>query len=376
MVGMTACNNVLSSRYPIFAASTDQFILMLEFVNTTLHSLAIHWVGNKANDDNFLATDNLFDTKNLDTDTATTLQHFFLKPFADTPAFNFSHPVELKMNEVNTITKDIFDNPDSLGEKSQQLAALLYEASTHPKIKAGEFYVVLFKDILFENKPVDALGIFKSEGYDRYLDVEVEQRKAALAVKSGINTKQPDKGCLILNSNEDAGYIVYLAYGGSKGDEALYWKRDFLQLRPQNDNYHHTANLLQLTKQFVMTSLPESGEVSRTEQIDLLQRSVSYFKENEQFDIKDFEKTVFRDEDTIEQYREFGSRYITQHDLHIAGNFDVSLPALKKQARIFKSVIKLDRNFHIYVHGNPELIEQGIDETGRKYYKLYFKEEH
>ena len=137
------------------------------------------------------------------------------------------------MNEVNTITQDIFNNPDSLGEKSQQLAALLYEASTHPKIKAGEFYVVLFKDILFENKPVDALGIFKSEGYDRYLDVAVEQKKSALAVRQGINTKQPDKGCLILNSNEDAGYIVYLADGGSKADEALYWKRDFLQLRPQ-----------------------------------------------------------------------------------------------------------------------------------------------
>jgi hypothetical protein len=39
--------------------------------------------------------------------------------------------------------------------------------------------------------------------------------------------------------------------------------------------------------------------------------------------------------------------------------------AVKKQARSIKSIIKLDKNFHIYVHGHRELIEQGVDEAGR-----------
>ena len=38
-------------------------------------------------------------------------------------------------------------------------------------------------------------------------------------------------------------------------------------------------------------------------------------------------------------------------------------------------VIKLDKNFHLYVHGSRELIEQGIDEEGRKFYKIYYTEE-
>ena len=38
-------------------------------------------------------------------------------------------------------------------------------------------------------------------------------------------------------------------------------------------------------------------------------------------------------------------------------------------------VIKLDKNFHFYVHGSRELIEQGVDEEGRKFYKIYYKEE-
>ena len=35
---------------------------------------------------------------------------------------------------------------------------------------------------------------------------------------------------------------------------------------------------------------------------------------------------------------------------------------------------QLDRNFHIYVHGNRNLLEQGEDEKG-KFYKVYYQEE-
>ena len=54
--------------------------------------------------------------------------------------------------------------------------------------------------------------------------------------------------------------------------------------------------------------------------------------------------------------------------------FYISDAAVKKQSRSFKSVIKLDKNFHIYVHGDRRMIEQGEDEKGR-YYKVYYKEE-
>jgi len=41
-----------------------------------------------------------------------------------------------------------------------------------------------------------------------------------------------------------------------------------------------------------------------------------------------------------------------------------------------KSVVKLDKNFHIYVHGRHDYIERGYDEAkGMKYYKLYFTNE-
>lgn len=42
--------------------------------------------------------------------------------------------------------------------------------------------------------------------------------------------------------------------------------------------------------------------------------------------------------------------------------------------RSIKRVIKLDKNFDIYIHGNSELIERGEDNKG-KYYKVYYNEE-
>ena len=68
--------------------------------------------------------------------------------------------------------------------------------------------------------------------------------------------------------------------------------------------------------------------------------------------------------------------YEQEKDLELEENFTISEYAVKKQERKMKSVIKLDQNFHIYVHGGEQLIEQMYDEErGMKYYKLYYKEE-
>lgn len=43
---------------------------------------------------------------------------------------------------------------------------------------------------------------------------------------------------------------------------------------------------------------------------------------------------------------------------------------------IRKEVLKLDKNFHIYIHGNHELIEKGFDSNKKmNYYKVYYNTE-
>ncbi len=41
-------------------------------------------------------------------------------------------------------------------------------------------------------------------------------------------------------------------------------------------------------------------------------------------------------------------------------------------SRFFKSILKLDKNFHVYVHGNRKNLQVQEDENGT-YLKLYFK---
>lgn len=115
--------------------------------------------------------------------------------------------------------------------------------------------------------------------------------------------------------------------------------------------------------------------MSKTDQIDLLNRSVDYFKTHEVFDKEEFETEVFGSENLIESFRNFDQRYSEANEVSIDDSFEISTQAVKKQARVFKSVLKLDKNFHIYIHGDRELIEQGVDESGRKFYKIYYREE-
>jgi hypothetical protein len=102
---------------------------------------------------------------------------------------------------------------------------------------------------------------------------------------------------------------------------------------------------------------------------------VQYFKSNESFNKNDFENEIFQDEEVKKSFQKYDSSFREANDSNLMDNFNISQQAVKKQARVFKSVLKLDKNFHVYIHGDRELIEQGIEEDGRKYYKLYFREE-
>ena len=66
---------------------------------------------------------------------------------------------------------------------------------------------------------------------------------------------------------------------------------------------------------------------------------------------------------------------LEKNEIVFPDTFNISPEAVKKQVKSFKSVLKLDKNFHIYIHGNKDLIEKGIDENGKKFYKIYYDKE-
>ena len=341
------------------------------FSNTKIHNLSLHKVGNKQADE-YLTLSNK--ELHLQEDVKEILNFYFTNAFKSQEYFNFYHETDLQYNEVYNYVSEIFQNPETLLEQSQNLAKHLYEQSTHPKIKGGEFYTVYFKDCVINGETVDAVGLFKSENKDTFLKVFPKDEGFEIESDKGININKLDKGCLIFNTERENGYIVAVVDNTNKGVEAQYWTDDFLHIRQRKDEYYNTQNVMTLCKHFVKDELPQQFEVSKADQIDLLNKSVKFFKEKDNFNIDEFANEVIGQPAVIESFNNYKTRFSEDHGVEFSAEFTISDSAVKKQSRALKSVIKLDKNFHIYIHGDRNLIEQGEDMKG-KFYKVYYEEE-
>lgn len=344
---------------------------MIDHINCTLDNVCAHWVGNKNDEVLILSKEEI----NIEEESLRdTLISYFFSSFKSEEYYNFYHDSDLKFNEVYNYVSEIFDNTSNIFEQSVHLAKHLYEKSIHPKVKGGEFYVVYFKECFINGKTSDCVGIFKSENKDTFLKVRSTSDNFGIEAERGININKLDKGCLIFNIEKENGYIVAVVDNTNKGSEAQYWIDEFLHIKPRQDEYYNTHNVLSMCKTFVTQELPSKFDVSKADQADFLNKSVQFFKEKDSFDMKEFANEVMAQPEVIESFNNFKQEYEEGFGVEIMDYFNISDSAVKKQARSFKSVIKLDKNFHIYVHGDRKLIEQGQDERG-KFYKVYYNEE-
>lgn len=89
-----------------------------------------------------------------------------------------------------------------------------------------------------------------------------------------------------------------------------------------------------------------------------------------------FTAEVLQQPDIVEAFKDHKEKYERLNGVNLKSNFDISTDAAKKMQKIFKSVIKLDKNFHLYIHGDEGMIERGYDEeVGKNFYKVYFEKE-
>jgi hypothetical protein len=75
-------------------------------------------------------------------------------------------------------------------------------------------------------------------------------------------------------------------------------------------------------------------------------------------------------------FKEMVLSYEQEFDTPLSKGFEISSQAIKKLASSYKSVLKLDKNFHVYIHGDRQLLEQGFDEhKGMNYVTLFYNKE-
>lgn len=332
-------------------------------------ALSVHGIGNRVNGGELKLSAHPVDVQG-------DLLHallcrWLLTSFRDPTRYRFGDDEEGQ--SMLAMAHHVFHNPGSLHENAKLLAERLFNVTGHANIKPGELYVACFSAVVFDEHPCEAIGIFKSETRENYIKVDAGRSDYRLTAHEGININKLDKGCLILQVTGDASPAILLVDTANRTD-ARFWKEDFLKLVPVRDAFHQTNQFMSMTRQFVDERLTEDFGASKADQAELLNRSVDFFKSHDTFNQQEFESSVLGDREVIESFRRYGQHLGDEQAL--VDNFEISAQAVKRQARVFRSVIKLDKNFHIYVHGNRDMIEKGFDEVvGKKYYKIYYDTE-
>lgn len=346
---------------------------MPKIKNKMFSKIIIHRVGNKVNQEGlFLSAQEL----ELEEEMREQLADFFLSAFKGEEQFQFYSESYLTNNPVYSSISEIFEDKDKFLWESENIAKHLYEIAENPRVQGGELFVVYFEGEETEAGKIDSIGIFKTEKKLPFLKINAnEDDDYELEKDFGIGLSKLDKGAIIYNKDKETGFVLSVVDNNKNGD-IYYWFEDFLKVKQRDDDYFHTQETLAVYKDFITEKLPEEYEdITKADQADFLNKSINFFKEKEAFNFDEFAQEVFEgDENLTESFVNFKADYEQDTQMSIAEDFAINPTAVKKQQRYFKSVIKLDKNFHIYVHGDRKMIETGQDEKG-KYYRLYFEEE-
>lgn len=336
-----------------------------------LSKIIVHKVGNRINQESLILSQ---EELQLEEDMKELLEDFFLKAFKSEEQFCFYSDNYLVNNPVYSSVSEIFEDKNKFVYEAENIAQHLYDIAENPRVQSGELFIVYFEgEENADGNKIDSIGIFKTENKNPFLKIFPQNEAFEIEKDYGIGLSKLDKGALIYNSSKETGYAVSVVDNNKNGD-MYYWFEDFLKVKQRDDEYFQTQETLTVYKEYITKQLPQEFETTKADQADFLNKSINFFKEKETFDFDEFTKEVLEDPNVIESFSNFKSDYEQEMQVSISEDFAISEAAVKKQSRGFKSVIKLDKNFHIYVHGDRKLIETGQDEKG-KYYRLYFEEE-
>ena len=351
---------------------------MIQISESQLFSMCIHKVGNKHKGESYKASNDIYEPDERLTEV---LQSYFLKPFNGMlDGFKFTHPTALQMNEVYQLVRIIFEDPNMMLNQSHLLLDHLYNQSTHPHIKSGEFYVTYFKNIILDGELVDAVGLYKSEKKDNFFQFSEHHDGVRLALQNGVHSKKLDKGCLIFNTEESTGYRVFTV--DNNNYDTQYWNDFFLNLKPDMSESFVTKQTVDLVKSFSEKVVAQTED--KVEQAVMLKKSSDYLQQNDTFQFETFAEAVFETPELKESFKDYSREYAKEHKIETfekLDDFEISKPALNKVKNKMKSLIKLDTNMSISLNfTNPEsagrFLEKGYDEVkGMNYYKVFYNEE-
>ncbi|MDM5332202.1 nucleoid-associated protein [Ureibacillus composti] len=281
--------------------------------------------------------------------------------------YEFFHETDLGLNEVYTYAKSIFDQESSFLEQSKNIAKHLQSSSQHPNIKCGELFIGLFDQCVMSTEVKKVLAIVKIDEKEMFLDVKNDQNHLTVSGIDGINVKKLNNMAVIVDMGSDEPPAVFIKT--KKKEDVVYWQERFLKIKVADEHYHKTNLALTEVKKYIL----KEENFSNTEKLGLLNKTLDYFRNEEEFQVNDYIDSVFQKVESVQ--KDVIVNTVKPYETVISES------AIEKAEKTYKRKIKLDSNIEIQVNVRDieqvdELIEVGFDETtNRKFYKIYFQEE-
>ncbi|MCW5515965.1 nucleoid-associated protein [Muriicola sp. Z0-33] len=349
---------------------------MINLYPTQIESVSLHRVGNKNKGEQIFLSET---TYALDDEISGLLKEYFFKPFREKEEnyYRLTHEVDVEFNEVYKAVCEIFAQPGSCHLNSKKLARHLYEQSSHPHIKSGEVYVTYLTDVVLDNVKTDAIGIFKSELKQDFLQFKEEGKNLNIDILQGVNINKLDKGCLIFNTNKEEGFKV-LSIDNNRYD-AKYWLEQFLDVVPLTDDNFYTKNYLKFCQNFAKDVVLPAED--KQQEVLFMNRAVNHFAKNDAFEESNFLNEVMENPELIPEFKHYKVEKGPKYSIEDVSNFEIANKAVSDTRKKIKNVIELDTNVQIKLDFiNPEsaekFVEKGWDEERQMYYYLvYFNKE-
>ena len=349
---------------------------MINLYSTQIESLSIHRIGNKSRGEGAFISKERYA---LNDEITPLLKEFFFKPFREKEEnyYQFVHESDLEFHSLYNLIKSLFANPADSHKISSEIASLLYEQSSHPHIKAGEVYVAHLENVMLDNEKVDAVGIFKSELKQDFLQFEEAESNLNMQLEQGVNLSKLDKGCLIFNKNGKNGYKILSS--DSNRYDTKYWLENFLGVDMLADENFYTKKYLKFCQDFAKDVVLPAED--KKEEVMFMNRAVNHFAKNDEFVEQNFMNEVMENPALIPEFNNYKLEKAPKYKIEDLTSFPIANTAVTAARKKIKSVIELDTHIQIKLDFiNPEsaekFVEKGWDEERQMYYYLvYFNKE-
>lgn len=333
--------------------------------------MVVHHVGNKAKGDGVEFGGNLIPIDDIEQD----IKKLISKSFDITDLYHFYFESTVELNPIYTFVRTIFHDNKTFLQQTKHIAKILYECSSHPKIKEGELSLFYLEGCELNGEVCDAIAIIKAETQQQLLQVSRNNQEVLAKKASGISLSKVEKGCLIFCNAEEQGYQIAIVDNIKKGSDSKYWKDSFLHIKSYNSPKHQTKSLIDVCNEFINTVVAYSNRLSKVDKAMISVRAKKVLQDNETLSMNDYTEEVFNDYILETKFKDYVAEKEIGSHIHQNGSIDIDRTAISK-ARTKVETIKLDSNFDIRILGGQDRIVKGYDKNaGMNYYQLYFEEE-